>query len=108
MTQGLLEILGIYLRLQTIVPQTHQLLCQQSYLNGQVHEAFRKLVMRYQSPSKAIALQMLYPPDSSLQLSTMVLQQGPAILPYENPQQNVEKSYHLDFGGLQNFALRRY
>ena len=85
MTQGLLEILGIYLQSQTIVSQTYQLLRQQSYLNSQVHEAFRKLVMRYQSPSKATALQMLYPPDSSLRLSIMVLQQGPAIIPYENP-----------------------
>ena len=82
-----MKILGIYLRLQTIIPQTYQLLRQQSYLNGQVHEAFRKLVTRYQSPPKATTLHMLYPPNSSLQLSTMVLQQGPNILPYENPRQ---------------------
>ena len=97
MIQRLLEILGIYLRSQTIVLQTYRLLRQQSYLNGQVHEAFRKLIARYQFPPKVTTLQMLYSPDSSLWLSTMVLQQGPNILPYENSRQNAEKSHHLDF-----------
>ena len=86
----------------------NQLLRQQSYLNGQVYEAFRKLITRYQSPPKVTTLQMLYPPNSSLWLSTMILQQGPNILPYENPRQNAEKSRHLDFGSLQNFALWRH
>ena len=100
-----MEIFGIYIRLQAIVLQTHQFLCQQSYLNSQVHEALRKLVERYQSSSKATTLQMLHPPDSALQISAMVLQQDSIIISYENSQQNAEKSHHLDFGGLQIFAL---
>ena len=105
MTQGFVEIPGISLQSQAIISQTHQFLCQQSYLNSQVHKALRKLVKRYQSSSKATTLQMLYPPDSTLRISAMVLQQGSIIIPYENSQQNAEKSRHLDFGGLQIFAL---
>ena len=102
-----MEIPGIYLWLQTIVSQTHRFLCQQSYLNSQVYEAFRKLVERDQPYSKATTLQMLHTPNSALWISAMVLQQGSIIIPYENSRQNIEKSRHLDFGGLQNFALRR-
>ena len=107
MTQGLVEIPRIHLWLQTIVSQTHWFLCQQSYLNSQVYKAFRKLIERDQSYSKATTLQMLHTPNSTLWISAMILQQGSTIIPYENSQQNAEKSCHLDPGGLQNFALCR-
>ena len=102
-----MEISGIYLWSQTIVSQTHRFLRQQSYLNSQVYEAFGKLVKRYQSYSKATTLQILHTPNSALWISAMVLQQGSIIIPYENSQQNTEKSCHLDSGGLQNFTLHR-
>ena len=105
MIQEFVEIPGIYLQSQAIVSQIHQFLRQQSYLNSQVHEALRKLVERYQSSSKVTILQMLHPPDSALWISAMVLQQGSVIILYENSRQNAEKSRHLDFGGLQIFAL---
>jgi len=63
----------------------YQFLCQQSYLNSQVYEAFRKLVERDQSYSKATTLQMLHTPNSALWISAIVLQQGSIIIPYENP-----------------------
>ena len=51
---------------------------------------------------------MLRSTNSSIWFPALVLQQGPNFVPHENPQQDAEKSRHLDLRGIQNFAFGRH
>ena len=108
MTQEFVEILGLHLRSETFFPQTHRLLCQQSNVNSQVYEAFRKFIARHQPTSKMTSLQMLRSSNSPIQLPALVLQQGPDIISHENPQQDAKKSRYLDPRDFQNITFRRH
>ena len=50
---------------------------------------------------------MLHPPNSAIQSSTLVLQQGTFIVPHEVVEQNAKKSGHLDPRCIQNIPIRR-
>ena len=103
-----MEVLGLHLQLQALIPQAHRLLCQQSDLNSQVYETPRKFIMRHQPSSETVTLQMLHPPYSSIWIPTMVLQQSPTFISYENPRQDAEKSSHLDLRSIQNLTFHGY
>jgi len=45
---------------------------------------------------------------SPIWISTMVLHQRPDFVSHENPQQDAEKSSHLDLGSVQNFTFHGY
>jgi len=72
-----------------------------------MYEATRKFVLRNLSHPKMPTVLMLYPSHSIIQFSTLVLQQGSFVIPHENFEQNIKKSYYLDFRGIQNISLRR-
>ena len=50
---------------------------------------------------------MLHPPNSAIQSSTLVLQQGTFIVPHEVVEQNAKKNGHLDPRCIQNIPIRR-
>ena len=50
---------------------------------------------------------MLHPPNSTIWIPTLVLQQGTFVIPYEVVEQNAKKSGYLDPRHLQNIPLRR-
>ena len=50
---------------------------------------------------------MLHPPNSTIWIPTLVLQQGATVIPYEVVEQNTKKSGYLDPRCLQNILLQR-
>jgi len=72
-----------------------------------MHEASGEFDTRNQSYSEMPTIQVLRLTYSAIQVPIMVLQQSPPLVPHENPQENAEKSHHLDTRSIQNVAYKR-